>query len=80
MEASVVSDDVGRVDFNSSLLSPEKRRAVNCITVECVKWSKVIVDELLSNREHNSKISKAGVEKVFISVLLYNDVCMLGSP
>ena len=34
IEASVVSDDVGRVDFRSSVLSPEKSLAVNCITIE----------------------------------------------
>ena len=32
--ASAVSEDVGNVDFNNSVLSPEKSRAVNCNTVE----------------------------------------------
>ena len=34
IDASVVSEDVGRVDFSNSLLRPEKSRAVNCITIE----------------------------------------------
>ena len=36
--------------------------------------------ELLSNREHNSRSSNAGVENVLISALLYKDVCIVDSP
>ena len=42
--------------------------------------SNTVVGELLSKRVHNSRISNAGVENVLISVLLYNDVCIVDSP
>ena len=76
MEASVVSDDVGKVVFNSSVLRPEKSLAVNCITVEWVLRSNTVVEEFVNKREQSSKISNAGVENVLTSVLLYKEVCM----
>ena len=78
--ASTASDDEGRVDLSNSALKPDSRRAVNCITLECVDSSSIVVVEVLSMREHNSSISNAGVEKVLISDLLYREVCIAGSP
>ena len=76
VEASVVSDDVGKVDFNNSVLKPEKSLAVNCITIECVFRSNTVVEELVSKREQSSRISNAGVENVLTSDLLYIEVCI----
>ena len=77
VEASVVSDDVGKVDFNNSVLKPEKSLAVNCITIECVFRSITVVEELVNKREQSSRISNEGVENVFTSVLLYSEVCIV---
>ena len=80
MEASAVSDDVGKVDFNNSVLRPEKSLAVNCITVEWVVRSNTVGEEFVSSREQSSKISNAGVENVLTSVRLYKEVCINCSP
>ena len=78
--ASTASDDEGRVDLSNSALKPDSRRAVNCITLECVDSSSIVVVDAINMREQNSSISNAGVEKVLMSVLLYKEVCIPDSP
>ena len=78
--ASTASDDEGRVDLSNSALKPDSRRAVNCITLECVDSSSIVVVDAINMREQNSSISNAGVEKVLMSVLLYIEVCIPDSP